>query len=310
MSELTPAEQLRYFGQHIAAIDDEEMESYTRRYLEARYKGMEERIEAAEWLRIERIGMRALGRQSLSSPEWLGLKIALTGIVNSSARFVMVDEVQDYCTAQLMVLARYFSNAHFLLLGDPNQAITEGTASWAQVREVFEASRGSVAECELMTSYRSSPEITALFTRLMDRDERLKTNSVQRPGTQPVVRAFEDKAAWEDALRSAVRQAAAGGELAAVIAADKRSMKALEKLLADEPVTCMASAAKLPSQGVVLVDVALAKGLEFDEVIIPDASAGIYKEAPVWRHRLYTALSRATKRLTVLAAGQLTELLR
>lgn len=310
VSELTPAEQLRYFGQHIAAIDDEEMESYTRRYLEARYKGMEERIEAAEWLRIERIGMRALGRQSLSSPEWLGLKIALTGIVNSSARFVMVDEVQDYCTAQLMVLARYFSNAHFLLLGDPNQAITEGTASWAQVREVFEASRGSVAECELMTSYRSSPEITALFTRLMDRDERLKTNSVQRPGTQPVVRAFEDKAAWEDALRSSVRQAAAGGELAAVIAADKRSMKALEKLLADEPVTCMASAAKLPSQGVVLVDVALAKGLEFDEVIIPDASAGIYKEAPVWRHRLYTALSRATKRLTVLAAGQLTELLR
>ena len=286
------------------------MESYTRRYLEARYKGMEERIEAAEWLRIERIGMRALGRQSLSSPEWLGLKIALTGIVNSSARFVMVDEVQDYCTAQLMVLARYFSNAHFLLLGDPNQAITEGTASWAQVREVFEASRGSVAECELMTSYRSSPEITALFTRLMDRDERLKTNSVQRPGTQPVVRAFEDKAAWEDALRSAVRQAAAGGELAAVIAADKRSMKALEKLLADEPVTCMANAAKLPSRGVVLVDVALAKGLEFDEVIIPDASAGIYKEAPVWRHRLYTALSRATKRLTVLAAGQLTELLR
>ena len=271
---------------------------------------MEERIEAAEWLRIERIGMRALGRQSLSSPEWLGLKIALTGIVNSSARFVMVDEVQDYCTAQLMVLARYFSNAHFLLLGDPNQAITEGTASWAQVREVFEASRGSVAECELMTSYRSSPEITALFTRLMDRDERLKTNSVQRPGTQPVVRAFEDKAAWEDALRSAVRQAAAGGELAAVIAADKRSMKALEKLLADEPVTCMANAAKLPSRGVVLVDVALAKGLEFDEVIIPDASAGIYKEAPVWRHRLYTALSRATKRLTVLAAGQLTELLR
>ena len=72
----------------------------------------------------------------------------------------------------------------------------------------------------------------------------------------------------------------------------------------------MASAAKLPSQGVVLVDVALAKGLEFDEVIIPDASAGIYKETPVWRHRLYTALSRATKRLTVLAAGQLTELLR
>ena len=310
VSELTPEEQLRYFGQHIAAIDDEEMEGYTRRYLEARYKGVEERIETAEWLRIERIGMRALGRQSLSAPEWLGLKIALTGIVNSSARFVMIDEVQDYTVAQLTVLARYFSNAHFLLLGDPNQAITEGTARWAQVREVFEQSCGSVAECELMTSYRSSPEITALFTTLMEPDERLKTSSVQRPGTQPVLAAYAQKGEWEEALRSAVRAAAASGELAAVIAADKRSMKGLEKLLEGEPVLCMGGGAVLPKAGVVLVDVGLAKGLEFDEVIIPDATGAIYKETELCRHRLYTALSRATKRLTVLASGELTGLLR
>lgn len=310
VSELTPEEQLRYFGQHVAAIDDDDMESYTRRYLEARYKGVEERIEAAEWLRIERIGMRALGRQSLSAPEWLGLKIALTGAVNGSARFVMIDEVQDYTVAQLAVLARYFSNAHFLLLGDPNQAITEGTASWAQVREVFEDSCGSVAECELMTSYRSSPEITALFTTLMEPDERLKTSSVQRPGTQPVLAAYAQREEWEQALRSAVRAAAESGGLAAVIAADKRSMKGLEKLLEGEPVLCMGGGAKLPEAGVVLVDVGLAKGLEFDEVIVPDATSGIYKETEVCRHRLYTALSRATKRLTVLASGELTGLLR
>ena len=309
VSELTPDEQLRYFGQHLAAISDEDMEDYTRRYLEARYEGLEDKIENAEWLRIERIGMRALDKKSLSSPEWLGLKIALTGAVDGDARYVMIDEVQDYTEAQLAVLARYFKNANFLLLGDPNQAINDSTAPWAKIKEVFEDCRGSVTECELMTSYRSSPEITALFTSLMDPDERLKTSSVQRPGTKPVVCAHEDKAVWESALKESVHDAAERGELAAVVAADKHSMKGLAKLLADEDIELMDGKRNLPEKGVVLVDVGLAKGLEFDEVIIPDATAAIYRDTPVCRHRLYTAMSRATKRLTVLACGEMTELL-
>lgn len=309
VSELTPDEQLRYFGQHIAVIDDDDMEDYTRRYLVSRYTGVEERIESAEWLRIERIGMRALGKKSLSSPEWLGLKIALTGIVDADARYVMIDEVQDYTEAQLAVMARYFKNAHFLLLGDPNQAINEGTAPWAKVKEVFESCRGGVVECELMTSYRSSPEITELFTSLMDPDERLKTNSVQRPGVEPVVAAYEDRATWETVLKGAVRDAVGRGELAAVVAADKHSLKELAKLLAGEEVELMDGKRNLPESGVVLVDVALAKGLEFDEVVIPDATASIYRDTQVCRHRLYTAMSRATKRLTVLACGEMTGLL-
>ena len=309
VSELTPDEQLRYFGQHFAVISDEDMEDYTRRYLESRYADIEERIERAEWLRIERIGMRALGKKSLSSPEWIGLKVALTGAVDADARYVMVDEVQDYTEAQLTVLARYFKNANFLLLGDPNQAINEGTAPWGKIREVFERCRGEVAECELMTSYRSSPEITTLFTSLMDPDERLKTNSVQRPGIEPVVQAYEDKTTWETVLKGAVHDAVERKELAAVIAADKQSLKALARLLADEEVELMDGSRKLPESGVVLLDVGLAKGLEFDEVIIPDAIAAIYRDTQVCRHRLYTAMSRATKRLTVLACGKMTELL-
>ena len=49
----------------------------------------------------------------------------------------MIDEVQDYTVAQLAVLARYFKRAHFLLLGDQNQAIAPGTATFDQVRALF-----------------------------------------------------------------------------------------------------------------------------------------------------------------------------
>lgn len=309
VSELTPDEQLRYFGQHIAAIDDDDMEDYTRRYLVARYAGIEDRIEAADWLRIERIGMRAFGKKSLSAPEYLGLKIALTGVVDAAARYVMIDEVQDYTQAQLVVLARYFKNAHFLLLGDPNQAIREGTAPWGKIKEVFAQERGQVTECELMTSYRSTPQVTELFTSLMDAQDRLKTNSVQRDGAAPAVQAYADDVMWETVLKGAVRDAAARQELAAVVAADKKSLKELARLLADEDVQLMDGKRALPQSGVVLLDVALAKGLEFDEVIVPDASAAIYPQTELSRHRLYTAMSRATKRLTVLARKELTPLL-
>ena len=79
-----------------------------------------------------------------------------------------------------MVLARWFRRAHFLLLGDPNQAIKPGCATFPQTREAFQVLRGQVDECRLLTSYRSSPEITALFQRLMDERE------------QPIIIATDD----------------------------------------------------------------------------------------------------------------------
>lgn len=116
---------------------------------------------------VDRVAARLLGREGLTSVEWVYLKMALTGLGNPEARYVMIDEAQDYSQGQLAVLARYFRRAHFLLLGDPNQAIFEGTATWDEMRAVFEEMRGSVSQCRLMTSYRSTPAITDLFARLL-----------------------------------------------------------------------------------------------------------------------------------------------
>jgi len=58
----------------------------------------------------------------------------------------------------------------------------------------------------------------------------------------------------------------------------------------------------------------LAKGLEFDHVIVPDASERSFPVATgateadrdLARRRLYTTISRATRRLTLLARGEVT----
>jgi hypothetical protein len=49
--------------------------------------------------------------------------------------------------------------------------------------------------------------------------------------------------------------------------------------------------------------VAEVKGLEFDHVIIPDASAPAYPDSPASRRALYVAMTRPTRQLVLAAVG-------
>ena len=205
------------------------------------------------------------------------------------------------------MLARYFRRAHFLLLGDPNQAIFEGTATWDEMRAVFEEMRGEVSQCRLMTSYRSTPAITDLFARLLPEGEAMEVASVQREAPAPEIVVCENADEWKAALVEAVRVACDAGGLTAVIVPWKNDAKRLAKTL--DGVTVLGEGDSLPETGIVVVPLKLAKGLEFDRVIIPDASARTFPNSDIARRRLYTTISRATRHLTLLSNGDLMELL-
>ena len=303
-------EQVRWFGETISPEDENETFELTRRYVEQRFDGAHARIDDLSWLRFDRIGMRLLGKQALSATEWLYLRLCITGSGDKNARYVMVDEVQDYTVAQLMVLARHFSRAHFLLLGDEHQAIFEGTASFAQMREVFQETHGQVEECRLLTSYRSSPEITAMFTSLLDHDEQLRLTSVHRGGVAPVVRQMDadDVDGYVAELRRIAEEAAGEEGLTAIVAESDSRVGWLHKQLR-ERAEVLGKDSDLPKSGVVLLSLRVAKGLEFDHVVIPDAQADVYPDTPLARRRMYTAISRAMHRVTVLSQGPMTPLL-
>ena len=303
-------EQVHWFGETVSADDEVETMNLTRRYVEQRFAEAHARIDDLSWLRFDRIGMRLLGTQALSATEWLYLRLCITGSGDKNARYVMIDEVQDYTVAQLMVLARHFSRAHFLLLGDEHQAIFEGTASFAQIAEVFTETHGSVEECRLLTSYRSSPEITAMFTSLLDSDEQLRLTSVHRSGVAPVVRELDgdNVDAYVAELRRIAEEAAGDEGLTAFVAESDSRVSWLAKQLGDA-VQVLGKDSDLPATGVVLLPLRVAKGLEFDHVVIPDAQAEVYPDTPLCRRRLYTAISRAMHRVTVLSQGPMTPLL-
>ena len=326
--------------------------------IQSQYGGAFQAINSCQWINIDRIGTRLLGKKKLSDIEWFYLKMLLTGQRDLRTKYVMVDEVQDYTPAQLMVLHRYYPRARFMLLGDEYQAIREGTVTFAQIHELFnvppaDSAMGQlvrknskrVTELFLTTSYRSSPEITALFAGLLPAEKQILVSSVQPSGNEPVFLTCGSGEEYAQALVQAVQNAAQQDGLTAIICAGARNMERVAALLTENmadcknrsadkdrkagpaanasgdsrlsgadllrncPVQVIRSGDKLPQSGVFLISLAHAKGLEFDGVIMPDCNAENYPDTLLGRHRLYTALSRATRRLTVLARGAMTPLL-
>ncbi|WP_251231420.1 HelD family protein [Adlercreutzia aquisgranensis] len=324
--------QIRIFDELVTVIPEEEEQAVRLRYVRWKYRDALRAVADDQWLRIDRIAMRMLGASGVVPLEWLYAKMVVTGYGNSDAQYVMIDEVQDYTAAQLLTLARYFNRAKFMTLGDANQAIKADCASAAEVESVLHAARGPVTTCELLTSYRSTPEITALFASLAhgvgsdSRDVHLTVQSVQRDSEKPAVVECADDELWLEALRGAVSQARqrctspdtpaadASAGLTALVVPNGYEADKLAATLGEACPARVEDTSQLPDTGVVLITLKLAKGLEFDHVIVPDASERSFPVATgatevdrdLARRRLYTTISRATRRLTLLARGEVT----
>ena len=275
---------------------------------ESQMGGVYEKIRNLDWLDMEAIGKSILEKDDLTPAEFSYLKMTLTGTSDRNTRYVIVDEVQDYTEAQLMLLARYFRNAHFMFLGDEFQSIHSGTASFADIRRMFTEQGKEVTELSLMTSYRSSPEITKLFTSLLPQEIRIQTNSVQREGVEPTVLACADHETYVEELRRVIRENDRTEGLTAIVCCDWTGINMMRRTLGDDTPHIIRSYEALPKSGVVMMELKLAKGLEFDTVILPDVSVRDYPDRELYRHRLYTAESRATEKLIILADGELSPL--
>lgn len=310
VSELDYNTQLSVFGEAVNMDTEEDAKKYTLQFLTQQYESAFEAVQCDFWLRVDRIGRRIAGIEELTFLEWLYLKIALTGMGNPDAKYVMIDEVQDYSAAQLAVLARYFRRANFLLLGDENQAIMPSTATFTEIKSVFEQLRGQVSECHLMTSYRSTPAITDLFAKLAVTADGMQISSVQREDTLPEVLECESPERYESELRRIVSELKGFEGTAALVALNEEAVERTAQLLGEDAPQVIDGRTALPDSGSILLALPLAKGLEFDHVVVVDASEQAFPENDLSRRRLYTAISRATSTVTVLSNGAISPLLK
>lgn len=240
------------------------------------------------------------------------LKVMLYGPAdNSWVRHLIVDEMQDLSFIAHECLRRIFPCPR-TILGDINQAVRFRTGEdyLEKLAALYRRDKLKLEEHQLLTSYRSTREITE-FSRGILQDESIRP--LDRRG-EPVKQKLFAEGGTEQRLEAAYEQLKAwrdeGFRTAAAIAADEEEAALFRAYLAarneeageKEALTFNNYLREEEGFAVTVCDVAGAKGVEFDAVLLLDCSAAKFGRA-IDRTLAYVAATRALHRLTILAEG-------
>ncbi|ETT51016.1 RNA polymerase recycling motor HelD [Paenibacillus sp. FSL H7-0942] len=265
----------------------------------------------AQWDEICKMTLRRLKLQELAYEDitpYLYLRELMLGFhINSNIRHVIIDEAQDYSAFQLAFMKRLFPRAKITALGDFNQAIyahSSVLSGTGPLTNLYGPDNTEVIE--LTRSYRSTREIVE-FTRGMvpGGEEIIPFN---RSGEKPKVIVSSDSERHMNVITTDLKHLIKEGyESVAVIcktAEESRDVHAtLSKALPTAPKLIKKTTLAF-EQGVHVIPAYLAKGVEFDAVLIYDGSAEQYAQEHE-RKLFYTACTRAMHLLHVYCVGAL-----
>jgi Superfamily I DNA and RNA helicases len=223
---------------------------------------------------------------------------------NHSIAHLFIDEVQDYSLAQMIYLKHVFGAAKLTLLGDSEQALySESKRPKELLSELSETLQARHSNLKLLNkSYRSTKQITDFMKAMLP-----EGNSIQafnRPGKRPLICQVPDEEASFKALYQHLEKSAKEYSSVALITKNMNESKQLyEKLHRKLPVTLLEESDRTLPAGIVILPIYLAKGLEFDSVIVNNVSADEYPDTSE-RGILYTICSRAMHELVMISIGQ------
>ncbi len=231
------------------------------------------------------------------------LRLRLEGLnAYERVKHLVVDEMQDYTPVQYAVLSRVFV-CRKTILGDVNQTVNPYSASSAEtIERVFPQAE----IVKLYRSYRSTVEITTFAQRITPNPLLIP---LERHGQEPVVAHFDSSDEELRAIQGLIATfQSAGQQSLGIICKTLRQAATAYQALQAPGVQLLTAESTTLKEGVIITTAHLAKGLEFDEVIVPFASARTYS-TEVDKGMLYVACTRAMHRLTLTYTGALTPFL-
>jgi len=220
-------------------------------------------------------------------------KIRLEGIdAHAHIKHLLIDEMQDYTAVQYAVITRLY-HCKKTILGDVSQTVNPySSSSSEEIHRVFP----HADTVKLLRSYRSTLEITE-FAQSISRNPDLI--AMERHGDVPVALGFATNGEEVHELRRAIDNFRASPyQSLGLICKTEKQAESLYEQLKGPDIHLITSDSTTFTSGVIVTTAHLSKGLEFDEVIVPLASAHNYK-TDVDRSMLYIACTRAMHRLTL-----------
>ena len=216
----------------------------------------------------------------------------------TTIKHIVIDEVQDYSPAQHEIFRLLFPHCRFTVLGDLLQLINSGMGadSAEKILGIYGLAKSEVRI--LGKSYRSTLEIASVSSSVLSNPP--EYDIFNRHGDSVRFKTAENARELVYILGEELSDIHAEGTATALIcrtAAECRNL--YQKLKQKLPELHLVCTDEDPyHHGLVIMPLALAKGMEFDAVVVSDSS--LYSREKD-RNHLYVACSRAMHRLSVCA---------
>ncbi|CAM3789826.1 RNA polymerase recycling motor HelD [Mesobacillus thioparans] len=225
---------------------------------------------------------------------------------NTSIRHVFIDEAQDYTPFQFAYIKMLFPYSKMTLLGDINQAIYSGPTGAPTIFAEAALDFGEKETYKLTKTYRSTRQIVE-FTRELIKGGNL-IEPFNRNGPKPgIVNSCEQIEHIRTTIELIADLKEKGHKNIAIICKTAAESKdAFESIRESHDARLIEKGTLTFENGINVVPTYLAKGIEFDAVIIFDSSSYTRDEE---RKLLYTACTRAMHELYILSRGEFSPLL-
>ena len=208
--------------------------------------------------------------------------------------------MQDYSPIQYKVIQKLYP-CRKTILGDASQSVNPyGSSTADMIKKVF--TTGEIMK--LCKSYRSTFEITSFAQKIQPNNE---LEPIMRHVEHPRVLQFRNTEEEIQSLADLVSSFKSSHytSLGIICKTESQAKELAQKL---QPYTdCISLLSNQSStyiKGIIITSVHMAKGLEFDEVIIPQADDKNYHSSTD-KSMLYVAVTRAMHQLTLTYSGPL-----
>lgn len=224
------------------------------------------------------------------------LHLALEGNGNQPFRVkhLLIDEMQDYSPIQYKVIQKLFP-CRKTVLGDAGQSVNPYGSSTA---ETIQKSLTASEIMKLCKSYRSTFEITDFAQKIHPNAE---LEPVARHGEKPQILQFGSAVEELSGIMGLISTYRKSGykSLGIICKTEQQARKMADMLKSyANDISFLSSQSSAFVQGIVITSAHMAKGLEFDEVIIPQTDERNYS-SEIDKSMLYVAVTRAMHRLTL-----------
>ncbi|NSB12400.1 RNA polymerase recycling motor HelD [Clostridium beijerinckii] len=227
---------------------------------------------------LENINNEDLGgnKERLSYMDLSGilyLMIKLKGIkVKNEIKHIVIDEAQDYSFIQFEIIKEITGCKSYTIVGDSNQRLitTSEEPAMLHLDDVFNDLNVEITKYELNKSYRSTQEIMEYSNKFLDKD---KIVPLVRKGEPVIEEEVSNNEEFVDTIISLIEDYEEEGyENIAVIFKDKNELNKFSHVIKEKiNVQSLDNDDIMYKGGKVLLPAYLAKGLEFDGVIIVES---------------------------------------